>query len=248
MLNNGKLCAIYLFAMLEVIFLEDEPVLRKELGRFLEGLGYAPLCVNCVAAFEQQFVPQRHRLAVIDIGLPDGSGLALIRRLRQAGQVLGIVVFSARNMAHDRIEGLAAGADHYLGKGCDLDELAATLGALERRLALLPDPPRASVPEAPWRLERGPAILHVTGVLAVQLSSQDMVVLGCLMEQPGTTVSRRDIVQALGASYLDYDQRRLDSQMHRLRQRVEELSGTPLPVRTVRGSGFVFYEAAQVLR
>jgi DNA-binding response OmpR family regulator len=235
--------------MLEVILLEDEPVLLKELGRFLDSLGYAPLCVDCVAAFERQFDSRRHRLAVIDIGLPDGSGLALIRRLRQAGQTLGIVVFSARNMAHDRIDGLDAGADHYLGKGCDLDELASTLGALARRLALPPGPPQAGAPapEAPWRLERGPALLHVAGAAPVQLSPQDMAVLGCLMAQPGATVSRRDIVQALGADYLDYDQRRLDSQMHRLRQRVEELSGTPLPVRTVRGSGFVFYEAAQVL-
>lgn len=238
--------------MLEVILLEDEPVLLKELGRFLAGLGYAPLCLSSVAAFAQQFTPQRHRLAVVDIGLPDGSGLTLIRRLRQSGQTLGIVVFSARNTAYDRIEGLEAGADHYLGKGCDLDELAATLAALERRLDLQKSTPTPQGTEAtpPWQLHLGLATLHVANApLATQvaLSPQDLTVLHCLMEHPGTTVSRRTIVRMLGADYLDYDQRRLDSQMYRLRQRVEEISGTPLPVRTVRGNGFVFYEAAQVL-
>ncbi|GAD22909.1 response regulator transcription factor [Acidovorax sp. MR-S7] len=237
--------------MLEVILLEDEPVLLKELGRFLDSLGYAPLCLSSVAAFTQMFDARRHRLAVIDIGLPDGSGLALIRRLRQTGEALGIVVYSARSTAYDRIAGLEAGADHYLGKGCDLDELAATLAALERRLALQPLPALDAAPAqpAPWQLELGPAMLHVAGAplaARVALSPQDSAVLHCLMLRSGATVSRRDIVQALGADYDDYDQRRLDSQMHRLRQRVEDATGCLLPVRTVRGSGFVFYEPAQV--
>ncbi|MGE8638066.1 MAG: response regulator transcription factor [Achromobacter sp.] len=73
------------------------------------------------------FDASRHHLAVIDIGLPDGCGLDLIQRLRRDGQQVGIVVFSARRTSPDRIMGLGMGADHYLGKGCDLDELAATL-------------------------------------------------------------------------------------------------------------------------
>jgi DNA-binding response OmpR family regulator len=134
--------------MIDVILLEDEPVLRSELGEFLEQTGYAPQCVASLAEWERHFDARRHRLAVIDIGLPDGSGLALIQQLRQGGQELGIVVFSARNTSADRIDGLATGADHYLGKGCDLDELEATLAALARRLGL-------QRREARWRLELG---------------------------------------------------------------------------------------------
>ena len=124
--------------MSEVILLEDEPVLCEELGEFLQDLGYVVLCVDSIAGFRQRFDPARHTMAVIDVGLPDGSGLELVSELRRAGHRLGIVVFSARNTASDRIAGLELGVDHYLGKGVDLDELAATLASLGRRLALPP--------------------------------------------------------------------------------------------------------------
>lgn len=230
--------------MPEVILLEDEPVLRQELGEFLEELGYAPSCVSSLQEFDQRFDPARHHLAVIDIGLPDGCGLDLIQRLRQEGQQVGIVVFSARQTGPDRISGLGMGADHYLGKGCDLDELAATLAALVRRLGL-PQPGQDQPPPS-WLLDLGPRRLHIPGAAAMPLSQQDLTVLHCLMSQPGENISRRQIVEALGADYLEYDQRRLDTQMRRLRRRVEALSGQTLPVKTLRSSGYCFYEPAQV--
>src|SRR5690606_17932144 len=82
-------------SMLDVIVLEDEPVLRLELGEFLEELGYAPLCLSTLEQFEQQFDASRHRLAIIDIGLPDGCGLELIKRLRASGERAGIIIYSA---------------------------------------------------------------------------------------------------------------------------------------------------------
>ncbi|CAB5710964.1 Transcriptional regulatory protein phoP [Delftia tsuruhatensis] len=225
--------------MPDVILLEDEPVLRHELGEFLEGLGYAPQCVASLQEFERHFDARRHRLAIIDIGLPDGDGLALIQRLRQQGQQLGIIVFSARNTSADRIGGLETGADHYLGKGCDLDELEATLAALARRLGL-------EQRQARWLLQLGPSRLLPPSAPPVALSQQDLLVLRCLMGQAGASVSRRQIVQALGADYLDYDQRRLDTQMRRLRRKVEEACGQQLPVKTLRNSGYCFYLPAQV--
>lgn len=241
--------------MPEVILLEDEPVLSQELGEFLEELGYGVARAGSIADFERLFDAQRHRLAIVDIGLPDGSGLELIRRLRQGGQQVGIVVFSARSTSPDRIAGLAGGADHYLGKGCDLDELAATLDALTRRLGLqstLPLQPAGPLPPAEyeqpatWVLELGPRRLHVPDAGFVPLSQQDQVVLQCLMSQPGDSISRRQIVQALGADYLEYDQRRLDTQMRRLRRRVEAISGHELPIKTLRNSGYCFYLPASI--
>lgn len=231
--------------MLEVIVLEDEPILRHELGEFLEEVGYTPLCVSSLQEFDRDFDASRHQLAVIDVGLPDGSGLDLIQRLRQAGQKLGIVVFSARQTSADRISGLGIGADHYLGKGCDLDELAATLAALVRRLGLQLQPGKTA--PVRWMLEVGPRRLHIPGAPAVPLSQQDLMVLRCLMSQPGENISRRQIIEALGADFLDYDQRRLDTQMRRLRRRVEDVSGQTLPVKTLRNSGYCFYELAEVL-
>lgn len=225
--------------MPEVILLEDEPILLQELAEFLESLGYACTQAACLADFEQQFDPERHRLAVIDIGLPDGSGLQLIRRLRQGGLWLGVIVFSARGACADKVAGLDVGADHYLAKGCDLDELAATLAALARRLNLR----QAS---SAWRLELGPRHLHVPDAGIVPLSYQDMQVLHCLMRQAGQSVSRKEIVQALGADYMSYDQRRLDTQMRRLRRRVHEIGGRLLPVKTLRNQGYCFFQPAEI--
>lgn len=223
--------------MPEVILLEGEPALRAELGAFLHGLGYLATCVGSIAAFRQAFDPVRHALAVIDVSLPDGNGLALIRDLRDAGHRLGIVVLSAYNTGSDRIAGLDVGADHSLGKGTDLDELAATLAALGRRLALPP-------PATQWVLEMAAARLQVPGAPPVPLSRHDLLVLACLMRHAGESVGHREIVEALGMNFLDYDRRRLDTQIYRLRRRVEEISGRPLPVKTLRNSGYRFHAPA----
>jgi DNA-binding response OmpR family regulator len=111
--------------------------------------------------------------------------------------------------------------------------------ALARRLGL-------QRREARWRLELSAGRLLPPGAPPVALSRQDLLVLHCLVRAAGEEVSRRQIVQALGANVLDYDQRRLDTQMRRLRRKVLQESGQPLPVRTLRGSGYCFYAAAAV--
>lgn len=220
--------------MTHLILLEDEPVLALELSEFLAENGYITTTVNSLAQFEQRFDAQSHHLAVIDLGLPDGDGLQLIRRLRQAGHRLGIVVLTARGGLSCKIAGLGEGADHYLGKGCDLDELAAVLDSLKWRLNLA----RA---EQPWLLELGPRRLQVPGFGPVRLSQQDLLVLQCLMQASGDNVSRQRVVEALGQDFLSYDQRRLDSQMRRLRRNIEETSSQVLPVKTLRNAGYCFY-------
>jgi len=225
--------------MINVILLEDEPTLRQELDEFLQELGYAAISTASLAEFERDFEPSRHRLAIIDIGLPDGSGLHLIRRLRQEGHRLGIIVFSARGTTADKIAGLDIGADHYLSKGCDLDELAATLSALARRLELHRQ-------QQDWQLELGPHRLLPPDAAPISLSRQDLRVLHSLMSQAGQAVSRAHIIQHLGGNFLNYDQRCLDTQIRRLRRKVEQASGQALPIKTLRNVGYCFYATASI--
>jgi DNA-binding response OmpR family regulator len=229
--------------MLDVVLLEDEPVLQQEIKEFLAEQGYATVCLSCLEEFARVFDPYRHHLAIIDIGLPDGSGLDLIQMLRASGNPVGIVVYSVRNADADKMHGLNLGADYYLDKGADLNMLASTLAALVRRLRL---EPAIENPRPCWVLDLGPRELHVPGALMIPLSQQDSLVLGCLMAQPNKIVTRRQIVEALGAKYLDYDQRRLDTQMRRLRRKVASLGERSLPVKTVRNEGYYFYAQAQV--
>ncbi|MDN2712505.1 response regulator transcription factor [Janthinobacterium sp. SUN118] len=225
--------------MLNLILLEDEAVLRQELAEFLGDCGYRVSAVADLAGFHACYQPARHHIAVIDLGLPDGDGMELVGTLRAQDPQLGILVFTARGTTPDKIKGLSGGADYYLPKSTDLDELAATLLALQRRLG------EPSAP-ATWILELGPRRLLPPGCSAIALSQQDATVLRVLMAEPERIVSRQQIVQSLGEDYLDYDQRRLDTQIRRLRRKTEQATGLPLPINTARNAGYRFFADAAV--
>ncbi|MEG2031006.1 MAG: response regulator transcription factor [Janthinobacterium sp.] len=225
--------------MLNLILLEDEAVLRQELTEFLGDCGYRVSAVADLAGFHACYAPARHRIAIIDLGLPDGDGMELVRALRVQDPQLGIVVFTARSAKQDKVSGLTGGADYYLPKHTDLDELAATLNSLRRRLG---EP--ASAPS--WILELGPRRLLPPGCSAIALSQQDAIVLQVLMAEPERIVSRQQIVQSLGEDFLDYDQRRLDTQIRRLRRKTEQATGLSLPINTARNVGYRFFASAAV--
>ncbi|OEZ45829.1 virulence transcriptional regulatory protein PhoP [Janthinobacterium sp. MP5059B] len=231
--------------MLNLILLEDEAVLRHELTEFLGDCGYRVSAVADLAAFHACYTPALHRIAIIDLGLPDGEGMLLVRALREQGQPIGIVVFTARGATQDKVNGLGGGADYYLPKSADLDELAATLGALARRLGA-PLPAAVPPPATAWVLELGPRRLLPPGCGAIALSQQDVTVLHVLMAEPERIVSRQQIVQSLGEDFLSYDQRRLDTQISRLRRKAEQATGLALPINTARNAGYRFYADAEV--
>lgn len=223
-----------------LILLEDEDILRHELADFLGQSGWVVDAVADLQSFRTRYVPARHRIAMIDLGLPDGDGMDLIRELRASGSPLGIVVLTARSAVSDRVMGLVDGADHYLPKTADLDEIEATLAALSRRLE------SAFPANPPWLLECDRRRLVPPGHAPIPLSHQDYLVLHAVMARQGDTVSRRDIVTALGEDFFDYDQRRLDTQMRRLRRKVEEAAGMDLPLNTVRNGGYCFFASVSI--
>ena len=217
--------------MANLILLEDENTLRAEIADFLGEQGHSVETARCIAEFETKFQAGRHLIALIDLGLPDGEGLDLIARLRQGGERIGIVVATARNASRDKVEGLTLGADHYLCKPFDLDELAATVVALVRRLEI-------GGANSCWTLDTLRCQLIPPGKPPIELTSQSYIVLRTIVGGEGGPVTRRKIVEALGESYLHYDQRRLDTQIHQLRKLVVESCALELPVRTARGRGY----------
>lgn len=227
----------YTAGMAQVILLEDEPVLREELTEFLQAQGHAVTVTATVAEFMQRLKPNQHQVAVVDRGLPDGDGLDMILRMRRNGLRLGIIILTARAGMQDKVDGLIGGADHYIPKSVDLSELAATIAALARRL---------DVQEQPrWLLQASPRQLTPPGQAPIALSAQDYLVLKTLA-LGGESVTRETIVQALGADYFDYDMRRLDTQMRRLRRKVLEACGQELPVSTLRAVGYSFHAPIEV--
>lgn len=240
--DSKQAVAANLRHMRDLILLEDEVVLCEELTEFLVGCGYRVHAVSSLDEFRKRYRQQRIDLAVIDLGLPDGDGLTLIRELRAQGNCVGIVVLTARGALHDRVEGLEWGADHYLSKSADLDELAATLLALSRRLSSFGVGPPPDI----WTLQIGARRLYPPFHDAINLSEQDSIVLQTLMKSAGSITSRRRVVEALGVDFLSYDQRRLDTQMRRLHRKVSAACGLDLPINTVSNVGYRFYAATQV--
>ncbi|WP_051295435.1 response regulator transcription factor [Azonexus hydrophilus] len=225
--------------MANIILLEDESVLRAELADFLGEQGHCVDTAGSIGEFEQKFCPERQLIAIVDLGLPDGEGLDLITRLREDGDRIGIIVATARSGGRNKAKGLIQGADHYLSKPFELDELAATITALARRLEDGAIRPR-------WLLDTLRCQLTPPGKAAIDLTSQSYIVFRTIVSGAGKPVSRRKIVEALGENYLHYDQRRLDTQMYQLRKLVLDACGMDLPVATARGRGYQITEAVDL--
>lgn len=219
--------------MARLILLEDEPILRHELAGYLTEQGHIVDAVGTVRDFHAVFSPAGHLIALVDLGLPDGDGIDLIDALRNQGTRLGIVVISARSRTGDKVRGLVVGADYYLNKPIELEELSAVLTALARRL-------ETGGVSLSWVLDVCRGELAPPGKAPVPLTAQGAVVLMAIATGGGKLVDRRQIVNALGADFLQYDQRRLDTQIHQLRKAVFDASGVELPIRTVRNRGYQF--------
>lgn len=217
--------------MARLILLEDEPILRSEFAGFLGERGHIVDSVGSVSEFRAVFAPADHLIALIDLGLPDGDGVELIEWLRSQGRSLGIIIISARGSTGERVRGLSIGADHYITKPVELDELAAVTSALARRLD-------TGGVHLRWILNIRRHELIPPGKSAILLPPQGVLVLEAIAAGAGQPVDRRRIVQALGEDYLLYDQRRLDTQIHQLRKLVSESCGLELPIGTLRNRGY----------
>ena len=222
-----------LLVMAHLILLEDEPILRQELAGYLVEQGHIVDAVGSSADFRAAFSPANHLIALVDLGLPDGDGIDLIHGLRGQGKRLGIVIISARSRTEDKVRGLFVGADYYLSKPVELEELSAVVAALARRL----DTGGVSLR---WVLDPVRRELIPPGKVPVPLTAQGATVLAAIADGGGELVDRRCIVAALGEDFLQYDQRRLDTQIHQLRKAVWDAAGVELPLRAIRNRGYQF--------
>jgi DNA-binding response OmpR family regulator len=179
-------------------------------------------------------------LALLDVGLPGESGLALAARLRARSPRTGIVMLTAFGADADRIEGLDQGADAYLVKSASLELIEATCRSVLRRAVQATAVPRA------WQLDALKAeVIPPTGG-PVALTHMEQLFLALLMAQPGAAVSRRDILARMGKPDEVAQWRNLDGCAARLRRKVERSSGIELPVRSYYGHGYVFGAQALV--
>lgn len=212
--------------MSHIVLLEDEIELREEVAAFLIKRGWHVTQTGSVAEFMQCMA--QAEIAIIDVMLPDGSGFEAATQLRQQRPGCGIIMLTARGTTGDKLQGLYGGADHYLVKPVKLLELAAVIDALSRRVV------------SGWTL-----LVHSRQLVSPQgtslaLSALEMTLCHLFVQQPGKTVTRRQIAEAFGHDWLDFDQRRLDTLISRLRQRWRGAAADELPLKTEHREGYSF--------
>lgn len=188
---------------MDLLLLEDDADLGRAVADHLASAGHqvrwcrslaeARAATTC-GALDAARALAPPALALLDLHLPDGDGLALLRQWRAAGGGWPVIVLTARDQVSDRIRGLQAGADDYLVKPFDLDELLARIDAVARRA---PPGPAARAPvQAGLRVDAGAHQAWLDGV-AVDLTQMEWAVLACLAQRPGRIFSRSEIEDRL---------------------------------------------------
>ena len=214
---------------MRILIVEDDALLRKGLQ---VGLGLSGFTVDAVASCrdtETAVLASAFDALVLDLMPPDCYGLDILAALRRRGIAVPVLLVAACNAVADRIAGLDAGADDYLGKPFDLGEVAARLRALLRRAA-----GRASA-TLTWRdLTLDPSRQAVAKAgEPVRLSRREFSVLHALMDRPGLILSKNQIEQKLYGWQEDIESNTVEVHIHHLRNKL----GSGL-IETVRGIGY----------
>ena len=220
---------------MRLLLIEDDAALRLGLARQLEADGYR---VDQAADGEDGLFQAREYpvdLAIVDLGLPKLSGLALVQRLRADGRTIPILILTARGSWQDKVVGLEAGADDYLVKPFEYPELAARVKALLRR----------SLKAASNVLALGPLTIDFSAQVArldgaaMDLTAYEYRVLEYLVRERDRVVSKQELSDYLYPHDEDRDSNVLEVLVGRLRRKLDP-HGTLAPIETLRGRGYRF--------
>lgn len=218
---------------MKVLIVEDQRKLAQILKQGLTEAGYAAGVAASCAAARDALCDTSYDAIVLDLGLPDGDGLELLRQWRRSGFNEPIIILSARDAVHDRIKGLDGGADDYLPKPFSLQELLARLRSLLRRHASVKD---SVLEHRGMRLDLVGRTLHFNGE-PIELTNREFALLEIFMQNPGRVLPRTLICEKVWSSPYDVDANLLDVYMSKLRARFETEGARPL-FKTVRGVGY----------
>lgn len=214
---------------MRILLVEDDQILGEAVRDHVLANGHAVDWFATVADARAALEVTGYGLVLLDLRLPDGSGLTLLKRLRAGGDATPVIILTAHDQISDRIEGLNSGADDYLIKPFDLDELSARILAVARRYAGKP----ASIVRLPGLvIDLANRHLLADGA-AVSLSAREWAVLERLMERPGAIVSKIQIEEALYAFGSEIESNTVEVYVSRLRKKIGRDR-----IATVRGLGY----------
>ena len=227
---------------------DDDPELRKMVGTYLIDQGYDVRCLCDVKQLEARLEFQRPDLVVLDLMMPGDDGLTALRRLRDAGDDLPVVMLTARGDGVDRIIGLEQGADDYLGKPFLPRELTARIEAVLRRRSSIPSgTPLADGVQVNFgdnQLDLAARTLIQNGEAKV-ITSGEFSLLAAFVQHPHRPLSRERLIELARGPGSDTDSRSMDVQVSRVRKLIEADPSRPRYIQTVWGYGYVFVPDGQ---
>ena len=247
-----------------VFLVEDEDSLRQDLSFLLQHRGYQVTGCASAAEFYRHFAVKPASVVILDIGLDGEDGLSICKHLRSHNPLLGIIFLTARGLRDDRVHGLMTGADAYMVKPVELDELCLTIDRLEDRMRLaqvnnlsavssawaateVPTPRSAArspdgseaVPSATlWTFELGTGLLTAPNGKSRRLTGNERTVVYALSQRDGQAVSVEDLAVQLLIANPAEAKHRVEVIVSRLRRSVEQAVQTPLPLYLLRGTGY----------
>ncbi|MBW3694497.1 response regulator transcription factor [Vibrio sp. T187] len=216
---------------MRILIVEDNQVIAQGLQQILSEQGFAADVIHQGEAAQFALKSQHFDLLILDLGLPDCDGLQILKTLRQQSHSIPVLIVSARDKLDQRILGLNEGADDYLCKPFELDEVIARVHALLRR----------SASRVVNQIEHGALILDV-GSRTVTFHGEDVVlnrrelnVLECLLSNVERVVSKQQIVQKIASFDDELSDNAIETYVSRLRKKFVP----DLHIRTVRGLGYM---------
>jgi two-component system, OmpR family, response regulator QseB len=221
--------------MMRILLLEDDLQLGKALQSALTQSEFQPIWVRRAMDARAMLDAETFAAALLDIGLPDGSGLDVLTWLRKSGSVLPVIMLTARDAVEDRVRGLDAGADDYLPKPFAIPELLSRIRAICRR--------RAGFAEQVWRV--GPLSIEPTRQRVavdereLDLSLREYTLLLELARNAGRFVTRAQLEQVVFNSDANIESNALEVHVHYLRKKIGAER-----IRTIRGVGYLLEDAA----
>ena len=223
--------------MERIFLLEDDEALGRGITMALEGPERAVFRAGTLAEAEEILSRERFSLLILDVNLPDGSGLELLKQLRQRGDSVPVILLTANDLELDIVAGLELGADDYITKPFSLAVLRARVNTQLRRGGTA----------QPERLELGGYIFDFGRMsfskegVPVELSKREQQLLRLLVENRGQTLTRAALVDRIwtdGAEYVD--ENALSVTVKRLRDKLEDTPSRPRYIKTVYGLGYTW--------
>ncbi|WP_101772863.1 response regulator transcription factor [Peptostreptococcus faecalis] len=227
--------------MEKILVLEDEIGIRSFVSINLRREGYEVIEAGTGSEAIELFEKEKDiSLALLDIMLPDMSGIEVCKYIRQTNDNVGVIMLTAKSQEEDKIEGLISGADDYIIKPFSIKELLARVSVLIRRVNRDSDSKKNNMIDSPpFLLDPNKRKLYKNGE-EVDLTPTEFSIVKYLMMNDNQSLSRDEILEEVWGSVVLYDYKIVDVNIRRIRNKIEDDSSKPKYIQTVWGYGYSF--------